>query len=411
LCAYEALYGHIPWRSLRRLPGWILREGRGVLATGLMTAAFLGGRIAGKGSLMQQTAYRPQFTWDRFMETSCGFMNNLLYTDQWFGSAQLLVLWVALLAVAMMTRSRTLKFAWVFLMLAPLPMAFVAPRGGPQYYIPLFGWALYAAAALVGATMAVLRKLPEPVVSAVLLVSVASVLGPYHKYAGKWGIEGVTAWGKGIQLVSEQLYGAYPHLPAQTRIYFLNDPLNPDYGDDLTFIARLRYGDDTLVVGRAKGNRERPTAAQIAAYDHVFDYRAGHLIELPRGSLGGPAPTIFIMPEGAEVFHQGWAPVTRANPARRGEVVIARATDLGPTRPAVPEGQPFPKSPLAEIAAGIEARVNGKRAEVPVQIGWPEEVNVYRVDIRMPEDTAPGMAKVELTAGGRTGPAVTIPVR
>jgi len=221
----------------------------------------------------------------------------------------------------------------------------------------------------------------------------------------------VTAWSKGIQLVSEQLYSAYPHMPARTRMYFLNDPLSPDYADDLTFIARLRYGDDTIVVRRAKGNRERPTAEQMAAYDHVFDYRAGHLIELPRGSLGGPAPTIFITPEGAEVFHQGWAPVTRANPARRGEVVIARASDLGPTRPAVPEGQAFPNSPFAEIASAIEARVNGKRAEVPARIGWPEEVNVYRVDIRVPEDTAPGMAKVELTAGGRTGPAVKIPVR
>jgi hypothetical protein len=44
-------------------------------------------------------------------------------------------------------------------------------------------------------------------------------------------------------------------------------------------------------------------------------------------------------------------------------------------------------------------------------LGWPAEINVYRIDFKVPDAVRPGMAKVEVTASGVTGPPSYIPVR
>ena len=45
------------------------------------------------------------------------------------------------------------------------------------------------------------------------------------------------------------------------------------------------------------------------------------------------------------------------------------------------------------------------------QIGWPDAVNTYRLDFRVPKGTHPGMAEVEVTADGITGQPVALPIR
>jgi hypothetical protein len=55
-------------------------------------------------------------------------------------------------------------------------------------------------------------------------------------------------------------------------------------------------------------------------------------------------PEIVATASGPAVFHADLSPVTAARPARAGEILIARTTGLGPTRPAVELGQPFPSN-------------------------------------------------------------------
>jgi len=64
-----------------------------------------------------------------------------------------------------------------------------------------------------------------------------------------------------------------------------------------------------------------------------------HIIPMER-------PEIVTTTTGLAVFHADFSPVTSAKPAKAGEVLIVRATGLGPTVPGVNSGQPFPSDAL-----------------------------------------------------------------
>jgi uncharacterized protein (TIGR03437 family) len=106
-----------------------------------------------------------------------------------------------------------------------------------------------------------------------------------------------------------------------------------------------------------------------------------------------------------------FSPVTETNPARRGETLVLAATGLGPVRANVVPGAPFPQSPPAEVNSPLEAHVNGASAVVINKIGWPNLVGSYRVDIRVPESTSAGIARVRLTAAWISSADVSFPVR
>jgi len=56
------------------------------------------------------------------------------------------------------------------------------------------------------------------------------------------------------------------------------------------------------------------------------------------------------------------------------------------------------------------ARFNGTRTEVETKIGWPGQINRYRVDILLPGSVPRGMSWLDLSANGITGPGIEIPV-
>jgi uncharacterized protein (TIGR03437 family) len=201
----------------------------------------------------------------------------------------------------------------------------------------------------------------------------------------------------------------HPRFPAGSRLLFLDDPIEPDW-EDMTFIVRLSYLDDTLVIDRAKKMKQIPDEAKLASYAHVFDYKGGRIMELTRPWRRSLTPMIVIDATGAEVFHEGWVRVTRERPAKPGELVIAKATDLGATYPPVSPGERFPASPFAKVADKITKHVNGGPSEPELQIGWPGMINIYRVDFRIPKETSSSPVTVQLTAGGVAGPPAEIPI-
>lgn len=111
------------------------------------------------------------------------------------------------------------------------------------------------------------------------------------------------------------------------------------------------------------------------------------------------------------VFHSDFSPVTASNPARRGELLIAAATGLGPTLPGKQPAASFPADSLQEVASPVQALVNGTAVNASTQVGWPGTTGTYRVDFRVPEDTAAGLATVQLSAAWIPGPAIQIPVQ
>ncbi len=129
-----------------------------------------------------------------------------------------------------------------------------------------------------------------------------------------------------------------------------------------------------------------------------------HLLPMSR-------PEIVTTAAGPAVFHADFSPVTASNPARGGEVLILTATGLGPTRPGVDPGEPFPLNAVQEVNSNVEAGINGKPATVVNKIGWPGATDTYRVDVRLPEGTPSGVATIRLSAAWIQGPEARISVR
>jgi uncharacterized protein (TIGR03437 family) len=153
---------------------------------------------------------------------------------------------------------------------------------------------------------------------------------------------------------------------------------------------------------RATSMAEDPASRRIngGTRGHFFAYLISTASPEIVGTASGPA-----------VFHTDFSPVTAARPARAGETLILTATGLGPTRPGLIPGTPFPQSPLQEINSPLDVTVNGKPADVLNKFGWPGTTDTYRLDIRVPDGTAPGMAGFQVTAAFITGREVKIPVQ
>jgi uncharacterized protein (TIGR03437 family) len=122
-------------------------------------------------------------------------------------------------------------------------------------------------------------------------------------------------------------------------------------------------------------------------------------------------PEIVSTPGGPAIFRSDFSLVNAAQPARAGEVLILIATGLGPTRPGVDPGKPFPADPLPEVNSPLEVTVNGRPAEILLSIGRPGTIDRYRVDIRVPEGTAAGPATIHLSTAWIAGPDVTIAIQ
>jgi hypothetical protein len=126
-------------------------------------------------------------------------------------------------------------------------------------------------------------------------------------------------------------------------------------------------------------------------------------------------PEVMADRTGPAIYHSSdMSPVTSAAPTRVGEWLILRATGLGPTRPGVDLGKPFPQWEAGKehiVNSPVEVEVGRRATEVRNAVGWPGMVNQYRVDFQVPESTPPGDATVALRAAWVTGPEVQIPVR
>ena len=103
--------------------------------------------------------------------------------------------------------------------------------------------------------------------------------------------------------------------------------------------------------------------------------------------------------------------VTAANPAHAGETLTLYAFSLGPTRPGVDPGQVFTASPVQVANSPIDVLVNGKAGEVLYAGGYPNTVDGYQVNFRIPSDTAPGMTAIQLNAAWIAGTEVRISIQ
>ena len=123
-------------------------------------------------------------------------------------------------------------------------------------------------------------------------------------------------------------------------------------------------------------------------------------------------PEVVTTPTGPVVVHANdFSLVTAARPARPGEILSLIATGLGPTRPGVDPGKPFPASPLSLVNSPVDVTVNGQPAEVQYAGGYPGTTDTYQVNFRVPSGITPGPASLQIGVAWILGPEVRIPVQ
>jgi uncharacterized protein (TIGR03437 family) len=108
-------------------------------------------------------------------------------------------------------------------------------------------------------------------------------------------------------------------------------------------------------------------------------------------------------------YHLDFSPVTAKSPALPGETIVAQAVGLGPVRPAVDPGQPFPADPLATVSSPVTLTVDDQPSEILKAVGWPGSADNYAVYFRMPSVASTGAGAARLGIAWMAGPPSQIP--
>ena len=243
------------------------RQGRGAIAAAAIAVAYTAAKSIGPGALAHAPGYRVTLTAAHALANARSYLDHIFYRYDGFTSAGAIALWLGMLAAAILSRSRPLRFAWAFLTFTIAPMLLVDPRGGSAIYICLFGWALYAAWVMVRLTDPLRRFVPGRVKAVAVFLAAAALLWPFHRFEGRFTSQSAMESGERMRSVDQALHRAQPAFRKGSRILFLNDPIRAEV-HDLSFLVQLSYEDDSLAVERIRMN----PAADLATFDYVLDY-------------------------------------------------------------------------------------------------------------------------------------------
>ena len=285
LLAYEWLFCGPPGWPWKRLAGWLRGQGRAIFWAGMLDLVFIYGKRFGQYGLMKDPAYTPVISWDRLVDFQERYIGDIFYHLPRFGWIMTLVIWAAVTYLAWRRKNQLLRFCWWYIVLTPLPLAFLIGRDQACLYVTLAGWAVLAGtlferwlpglARVVDAEPAFrgmeIGRVRTMAATAVMVV-MALASWSYKKTEiepGNLTIAPLTAE------VLAQFRAANPQVRPGSKVIFLEDPFN---SFDMAFIAELWFGDRGT---RVRLNQKTPLpAGEIAAADAVFTWKDGKLIRV-----------------------------------------------------------------------------------------------------------------------------------
>ena len=132
--------GWTDWKAFLR---WIRTCAAPSLIAGLLTVFYIYGKIHGSGSLASLDPYRPKYSWHNFTASNAEFVSQLLFAGHTIAPIALLLVWALVFIITFLRRDRTLQLMAFWVVIVPLPVAFIVPvRGDASLYLLLFGWAM-----------------------------------------------------------------------------------------------------------------------------------------------------------------------------------------------------------------------------------------------------------------------------
>lgn len=244
---------------------------RGVTISALVTLPYVIGKLTGPDSLAANPLYRPAISPARYLHTFHLYLNVLFYQEHFFRDANTILLVAGMLALAVWTRSRPLLFAWFFILFSVLPFIFVPHYSGFFIYLPMVGWALYAATGLEMLRTRFANRVP----AVVLFLVVALMLAPLHARESRKSMQVFTSADLPTTEMIAQLERVQPTAPREATLFFESDPF-PPRTFSLVFLVRLFYHDLTIQVARAQDGE----TSNGGHFERVFRWSDGKLVKL-----------------------------------------------------------------------------------------------------------------------------------
>ena len=283
--------------DLRQPIAWLRRNFATIGITGVLTAIYTAGKLKGPGSLVENPAYALTVSPGRYLDTFHLYMNPLFYQEHRFHDSNTIQIVTVMLIIAIALRSRALLFAWFWLLLTLLPVAFIAHYAAFFEYLPAVGWTLYAATLLVSIGRAVVHLLDRagrPFVlrasQAVLFLCVAGVLAPVQRREAPKTLAHFMSVQPPSREMTADLARLHPALRRGGHVLFVDDPYPKD-SYLLLFMTRLFYHDMTVEVVRTQV--QPVPATEYSHYDAVFGFQKNRLVLLPNGAQRTLRPVRF----------------------------------------------------------------------------------------------------------------------
>ena len=295
---YELLkYYHGP--SRKNFFQWVWQSASPALVAGLIAAIYCYAKMYGPDGLYVHSegreGYMPHYSWHAFGRANANFISQLFYLGphQWIPVRLVFAAWGLVFLYAFLRRDRMVELMAFWVVITPLPLAFIVPiRGEASLVIPFFGWAMifaklvsdliemvcrssivterryvlgafigaivlgagsgYAAAALIGALAgAVAVKLPSarfPAIAFVVLVFGLAIHNEQQNH--RWARYLLRAGEKEAHLISAFRALDLRPKPA-SKILLTDNPLaGAPFGEEWAtlFIPKLLWNDHSLTI-------------------------------------------------------------------------------------------------------------------------------------------------------------------
>ena len=170
-------------------------------------------------------------------------------------------------------------FLWIWVMVTPLPIAFLPGRGAGLLYIVAGGWAMAAAMLCRAASWRLARELflgrPARLAAMGLgLLGCAAAYAYQTRMVHREVVYGYLLTGKH----TADMIGQFRKLGLQpkpgSRIVFLRDPFPDTF--DMTFVAALAWNDRSLKIFQQ--SQVHLPADQVAGMDYILDYTGNQFV-------------------------------------------------------------------------------------------------------------------------------------
>jgi hypothetical protein len=199
-----------------------------ILVPGLMTIAYLHGKLTGPDAMTNNPFYLPEYSLARLQHNWNLYMADLLLLSRNPTGWWIIGIAGALLSMALVA-SRALAFAAIVIIAGLLPVTFTPVRAGYVLYFSSLGWSLCVASLLVRIEDLIAIRHPQYKLAGacVVFVLVAWLYGKIQLHAFRVdphpGLYDGTA---SVRAMAQQIASMHPTLPSG-RTFFLRKTVSP----------------------------------------------------------------------------------------------------------------------------------------------------------------------------------------